>query len=191
MEYSGTPSNHPLYSRWMQIKRNTSIICCNSIPNRWYDFHLFLNDLPNKPISKDENIIYVLKRIDKYSPYSKSNIHWKKTKTKLNSNKSKHPLYNTWNKIKQKARLGGNKSIPKHWDSFDLFLKDLPKRYISKDGMYLYILKRTDKYLPYSKSNIHFKKIKIIKSYNTYNTNKINTSTNTTTNISTEIPDLD
>lgn len=82
---------------------------------------------------------------------------------------SNHPLYNTWKQLKKK-----NKPIPENWSSFNRFIKDLP---IRPKGIDKYVLKRIDKYSPYSKSNIEWIKLKKYTTpYNSDNTNRINTS---------------
>lgn len=94
-----------------------------------------------------------------------------------------HPLYNTWRKIKQKSKNDNSKSIPNSWESFNNFIKDLPDK---PKGLDKYVLKRIDKYSSYSKNNIHWVKVKC----NTHNTNKINTSSNTTETKSVQVPRL-
>lgn len=87
---------------------------------------------------------------------------------KLDTN-SKHPLYNTWKQLKKKG-----KPIPDKWSSFNQFIKDLP---IRPKGMDKYVLKRIDKYSPYSKSNIEWVKLKkYVTPCNKRTTNEINTS---------------
>lgn len=104
----------------------------------------------------------------------------------------KHPLYNTWVKIKQKStkpnHLGRIISIPDEWQSFNGFIRDIPK----KPRTYTYpapkfVLARINKYLPYSKENVYWKKINTTID----NTNKINTHKEIKQDLPTEIPTLD
>lgn len=105
---------------------------------------------------------------------------------------SAHPLYNTWKQLKKKStktnHLGRVISIPDEWQSFNGFIRDIPKK--PRTHTYptpKFVLSRINKYLPYSKENICWKKINVT----TDNTNKINTPKEIKEDLPIQIPTLD